>query len=240
MTISSPLKLDTTYNPVLLYNLDGDLLDEGSAGADLSLLAGNTTYGIGHAHGTKGFFFRNTATGIKSATPAPASARVLGDITVQVVMRWSEFGPNGNIFVCQGAIGSLEAEHVAWDLQLSGDAGKMKPLFVWQHTSGTAVVVGPDDYTLTAQRWYHIVCRRTSDGPGTSTAEIFVNGKRVVISSGLIDATGASNSYVHLGTRNEGDTGILKCTISSAKMVDRALTDGELALEFERVAEVIR
>lgn len=243
MTISSPLKLDTTYNPVNLFNFNGDMLDEGFANVLMSNGGGgNETYSTGHEHGTKAYFFRSPSIRIQASVPnTPASVRVLGDITVQAVARWGEFTPLGTLMACEGNSGTAEINNIAWQLSILNTAGQMSPQFAWQHDLGVAVVVQDTTFTLTENRWYHIVGRRTSDGAGTSTAELFVNGCLIAKLTGQTDATGSSNSYLHLSTRNEGDTGLPAATsISSAKMVDRALTDDELFLEFERVREAIR
>lgn len=242
MTISSPLKLDTTYNPAGLWNFDGDLLDEGFAGDDLTVVRGNTTYSLGHSHNTKGFFFRDNLVGLDGATPAPSSLQTIGDVTVQAVIRWSEMGIGSfgsEIIACKGNSG-VEADNIAWAFLLQNLSNQMTPEFIWQHSAGTTVrVQAPSTFTLTPSRWYHMVGRRTDVGGGQSLGELFVNGT-LIASATYTNATGATTSYVTLGRDQSGAVGLLKSTVSSAKVVNRALTDAELSLEFARVREAIR
>ena len=241
MTISSPLKLDTTYNPAGLWNFDGDLLDEGFAGDDLTVARGDTTYAWGHAYGTKGFFFRDSNVGIDGA--ANAALQTIGDVTVQAVIRWSEMGAGSfgsEILTCKGASSGPEANNVAWGLMIQNISANLTPEFIWQHGAGTTVrVQAPSTFTLTPSRWYHMVGRRTDVGGGQSLGELFVNGT-LIASATYTNATGATTSYVTLGLDAVSNVDLKKSTISSAKVVNRALTDAELSLEFTRVREAIR
>lgn len=244
MSIDSPLKLDTTYNPVALWNFDGNLNDEGSAGETLTVARGSTTYATGHAHATKGFLFRDANTGIDGTTdPAPASLRITGDLTAQVVMRWAEFGIGAfgsELVSCKGDTLS-EAENLLYSIDLQDIAGVMSPQFQWEHGAGSTrvTVSAPSTYTLTPHRWYHIVCRRTDAGSGNSFGELFVNGK-LLASATHPNATGGTLSLIQIGKDQQLNVDLKKSTISSIKINDTALTDAQLAAEFERIAEAIR
>lgn len=243
MSIDSPLKLDTTYNPVQLYNFDGNAgLDEGSLGEDIGVARGNAYYSIGHEHGTKGLYF-TTALGLEGVTqPAPAAARIIGDLTVQSVIRFTNFGIGSfgsEIISCKGTTAS-EPENICYSFNLENDANRMAPQFQWEYGAGsTRVSIVSTDFTFTTNRWYHVVLRRSDAGSGNSLGEIFVNGA-LVASATDVSASGGTNAFMKAGLDAGGFVALPGTVVSSIKINDRALTDAELALEFERVQEAIR
>lgn len=237
---NSPRKLDDTYSPVLLYNFEGNLLDSGSAGEDLEMSSGTARYGAGIEPGTKGFFYSTQSDLVRgiNATAVPA-ARILGDITIQAVFRMSEFGIGSfgsSIVSCLGPSTNLEADNHPWIFTFANNATLMSPQLQWEYgASGTRVIVENTDFTLTVGQWYHVALRRTDIGGGDSLGEVIVN-QSPIASLVAPNATGGTNTRIYLADTN---IEMRKCLLSSIKVVDRALTDDELAAEFERTLEKI-
>jgi hypothetical protein len=242
VSIESPLKLDTTYNPVGLYNFDGVLTDEGTAGEDLVVARGSAYYATGIETGTKGLFFTDALGLDGTSNPAPAALRILGDVTIQCVMRFAEFGIGSfgsEMISCKGDTAS-EIENICWAMNLENDANRMSPHFQWEYGAGsTRVSIASTDFTLTTHRWYHIVMRRTDVDGTNSLGEVIVNN-RLIASATDVSASGGGNATVQLARSGSGFVALPKCTISSIKINNRALTDAELAAEFTRSAEAVR
>ncbi len=242
MAIESPLKLSTAYNPVQLYNFDGNAgLDEGSLGHDIGTVRGNAYWGLGHEHGTKALYF-TPALGIEGSSPAPAAARIIGDLTLQTVVRFANFGIGSfgsEIISCKGTAAS-EPENICYTFTLANDATQMRPQFQWEYGAGsTRVTIENTAFTFTTHRWYHVVMRRTDVGSGNSLGEIIVN-KRLVASATDVSASGGTNAFMKMGLDSGGFVALPGAIVSSAKINNRALTDAEIAAEFNRVQEAIR
>ncbi|MGB5215604.1 MAG: hypothetical protein WBN88_18415 [Anderseniella sp.] len=243
MTIESPLKLDTAYDPVGLWNFDGDPgTDEGAAGEDLVVARGTAYYATGISPGTKGLFFTD-ALGLQgTSSPAPAALRIIGDVTFQCVMRFAEFGIGtfgSEMISCKGTTAS-EIENICYAMNMENDANRMSPQFQWEYGAGsTRVSIASTDFTFTTHRWYHIVMRRTDVGGGNSLGEIIVNN-RLVASATDVSASGGGNAIMQSARNSSGYVALPKCVISSIKINDRALTDAELGAEFTRSAEAVR
>ena len=240
MAIDSPLKLDTTYNPVLLYNFDGKLGDDGSLGYDLNVARGTLAYGEGHEFGTKGVFFKNSSLGLEGSAPAPAAARIIGDMTLQVVLRFSEFGVGSfgsQVFGISGPSSNAEADNHCFIFTLRDSGGeRQSPEFQWEYgASGTRVRVFNDSFSFFPGQWYHVVMRRSDAGSGNQLGEIIVNRRSVAFGTDVA-ASGGGNCFGLIGN-NGSAVDLPKCVISSIKVNDRALTDDEIEAEFQRIKE---
>lgn len=231
-----PGKLGSHYSPVGLWLFDGTLTDSGTTGENLSLARGEVHYAY-LQDSDKRSLSVDDQDGLEGvSSPAPASLRVSGDVTVQFLYTpiKNEPGTAGSaLFICGGS-GSLEANNELYSLLLDGTAGSITPIFRWEHGAGTRVTVTDVAFNMTPGRPQHIVGRRFSDGVGTSTGQLWVNGVLIAELTGQTNPTGGTSSPIYLGREAAGNVAIQIAALHAIKVVDRSLTDEELLDEFLR------
>lgn len=126
-----------------------------------------------------------------------------------------------------------------WNLWLENngvDATHYFPSFNWRDSTNTVTTTVVDWNTvLTDYGMYHIVGRRQSDGLGTYTGTLFVNGLKVaeeLTQPAAFADTGGGNHKVFCGT--ETGHGIARCTVFNAKYSNTALTDAQINSEYKK------
>lgn len=230
-----PGKLDTSYSPVGLWQFDGDLTDDGSANETLTAGVGTATYTNVQSE-SKQSLIMTPAEGIGGVDPAPAALRVSGDVTVQLVYTplVEEIGNFGSgLFLCHGNAAG-EAENEMYMLLLENTAGKLEPLFRYEHGANTRVTTkaAPAVY-LTAGEPQHILARRWDAGGGSTSTDLWVNGTQIASLTGQTACSGGSAAYIQFGVSG-GNIAVQYGLYHAAKVVDRKLTDAEVAAEFSR------
>lgn len=233
-----PGKLNPQFDCQALYNFDGDWTDTSgqSPAADLASYGSGTDFTFSQDHtGAKCLMARSPDRGLQSAIGI-TRLQITGDVTVQVVCKFSEFGfdtSGCNLVQFEGIQGggNPPAEGRLWAVQLDDDTDRMVPRMVWEPSGAGSQITKDDTFTLDTGRWYHLVGVREG-----SAARVYVNNLLIVSASGLLPTTGGTNSRVRIGESSTGILGLLNGTqISSVKVSDRVLTAGEIAQEFTRV-----
>ncbi len=240
--LRDPKVLDTTHSPVGLWWFDGDLTDE-TTNDDLSVNAGTLQYTASHEHGRQAARLRDNAVRLLGAAPAPAPLLVTGDVTVEAVVLFDTtvgtdtFGTT--LIGCNGIGGNAAAsQNALYSLQASGlyGTGQMVPQFLWEN-SETYQYIDDENMLLTLGQWYHIVGVREAAGGGLCDGRLYVNGQLIDEQTDLPYPTDGSASRMTVGRDTNGaGGGWLGGIISSAKVIDRALSAREVLGEYQYVA----
>ena len=185
--------LDDTHSPIVLYTLDGDLVDtSGNSRPALVIGDGTETYSAMPLNGTRELFNCAVANNLRHTTHVSALA-VLGDITIECTVRLNRYPTSGEQVLVRfgGAVNEAEAENVLWQVRtLTGGAlgyfsehgGGINA----EYTTGPAVVpIGNPS---------HIVMTRES-----GVIKFYVNNQLVGTSSALTDPTGGGSSLLSIG-----------------------------------------
>jgi hypothetical protein len=240
--LRTPRVLDLTHNPVGLWWFDGDLVDK-TGNDDFGVVTGTLQYASSHEHGRLAVRFRDNVLRIGGSSPAPSILRVQGDVTVQAVLMLDtliEGDTDGtDFFGCYGAAGnSLTTHDDLYGLSTAAfDTTTIIPLFFWRAAGNSYQVVKDDDFHLSLGQWYHVVGVRESEGGGTSTGRLYVNGALIAEETGLTDPTDGSLTQVRSGQDVAGGVqGWRGGILSSAKVVPRALSAREVLGEYQYVA----
>jgi len=240
--VRQPSVLDLTYNPSGLWVFDGDLIDLSPTGEDLSVDNGTIQYSLSHEHGRQCVRLKDNQVRLRGSNPAPSELVIDGDITVQIVFMMDttvgtdSFGTHLIGCISPGGSGA-EVNNDVWSLELSDVSTEMTPKWSWEYGAGNRQTSQPTDFKFALGQWYHMVCVRESEGGGTSAARTYVNGQLILETTGLTDATGGGSSRIVIGRdENDAGQGWLGGMLSSAKVVDRALTDREIKYEWLRVS----
>lgn len=239
-SLRTPRVLDDTHDPVGLWWFDGDLTDQAGS-EDLSVGLGTLQYTSGHEHGRLAARFRDNQLRLIGSDPASANLRVQGDVTVEIVCMFDttvgvdSYGTD--LFGCANSASLSDAAHNdLYMLYLDNQAGQIVPGFFWEYGSGSFAVCASDT-RLALGQWYHIVGVRESEGGGLSTARLYLNGVLIKEVTGLADAVDGSSGRIISGRDlNNSGQGWLGGILSSAKVVNRALTAREVLWEYQYVA----
>lgn len=241
-TLRQPRVLDITYDPVGLWVFDGSLIDRGSANDTLSVDNGTLFYTPSHEHGKSAAYFNDNQLRLQGNVPAPSPLVVTGDVTVQAVFMMDttvgidSFGTHIMSLGSPGGSGA-EANNDLYTLALDNTANQMIPKWTWEYSAGSRETITAPNSLLTLGQWYHMVGVRESTGGGLSTGRIYMNGQLIAETASLNDATGGASSRLYFGRDpNNSGQGWLGGILSSAKVVDRALTAREINYEYLRVS----
>lgn len=231
------LLLDTTHNPLLLYQLNGDLTDIGSIGDDLTVGAGVQKHVAGPVGATQALWCTSVADRFVGSIPAPAAARLLGDMTVEVVVFLTRetLDTFGSHFFTHtgGGGGPPDSDNSLWTLQAEIVGGDIRPVFAWQATGGAGQLVQDNDVVIHPGRWYHIVgVRHTASTAG----DLWINGEKIASVTGLTAPAGGSASEIHIGADSLSNRGLNHAAVSCAKLISGALTDEQVLAEFDRLS----
>lgn len=228
--------LDTTYDPVGLWQFDG-LANAGTAGTGAGT-AIETTWGTIHqnldvcGNGNVASYI-DTTWGCLHGTTAAAALRITGDMTFQLVYTpfVEDIDSFGSIMFAIGGTGSAQANNESVMLQLGNFADKLRPSFRWEHGTSTRVTVTDTAFDMTPAVPHHITCRRFDVGGGSYTGQLYVDGVLIKELTGQTGPDGGTSARIQFGRNGNGDVGMQPCLYHCAKLVDRKLTDGELAAE---------
>ncbi len=222
--------LDLTYNPVGFWPLNGDLLDQSGNGFDLTVETGIEQYA--YYNGLAGGFLFNGATSIFHNV-AGTALQIAGDITVEMLVEYldapSGIAPNLNIKqLSYAGPTAAQADNALYDWNTGGFvAGSLGYLSFAEFGGGNNIVYTSDDGP--PQRLHHAVMRRDGD-----VISWHVNSRLLRFASGVLTTPdGGGNSVLRIGA-NVGPSGFLTALVGSVKIIDRALTDAEIAEEYGR------
>jgi hypothetical protein len=214
---------DTTYSPVGLWQLDGDLTDSSGNGRDLSL-EGGTTRWTHLAPDLRGFFFDGATRLSRSATDA--ALQLTGDLTFEALVTFDRHDSESQAIMSWHDLGETEATNTLYSFRTVGVGNSLE----WVSESGAGVNA---TYTATTgvDRGiiHHVAVVRESD-----VLKFYLNGELYETSGSLTTPTGGSSGRFALGgfynfAGNEHFGGI-----ASAKLIDRALTAAEVISEYNR------
>lgn len=228
---TEPVKLDTTYSPVGLWLLNGDLTNSGSATlGDLDFeTSGTVYYAQGYEKGTLGAIITGTSEYFGAAYDA--DLEIAGDYTFQaIIMNTVEvnwFSRRGQILTCENRTGGAQNALFANQFYDLDDDGKfLSPAY--QDDNNALVSATPN--VITRGAWQHVVWRRS-----VRDIDMWVNGKQVYgpTTTGSILPTASGDDRVIFGaSKYSTGTGVPRMQVDCMKLVDSALSDAQIAAEF--------
>lgn len=260
--IGTPRYHDLKHNPIVLCQMDGTLVNEGSALTDYDMeippeaagsSAGGEVYGPGPAKDRKSFFFESDfnsftgtilmpktslASGGWSGTRLSSALDLTGEMTIECLflpLRTEKFDAQ------------ILAEYVSQNLAV-GPVGSITDMYFldlfqfnapfsgWFDVSPGFASVG-DGVTNPIGQWNHLAFIRTDIGGGDFRGDLFLNGILV----GTATAKAARNpneARLMLGTDWNGvsvaNIGAFYGYMASLKIIGGKLTVGQVQEEVER------
>ena len=211
-------------NTIALWQLDGDLLDSGPNGLNLTEV-GTVPYVL---HGVPGRLPNISAdpTAANYGTQANGLLRLQGALTIEALVRPSSTPNAENVICAHGeSLNSLATNfsyilffNSSYQLKYYSETGSGDNNFT--ATGGT----------LTANEWNHVAMVRQAGGD----VEMFINGVSVGASSGLSAPTDGGSSIFWLG-RHWSATPFLEGYVGTLHILDRAKSDAEILAEANRL-----
>ncbi len=219
------------HAPVGLWQLDGGRVDSSPTGDNLTLVAGTEQYGPGIAPGIRAAYF-DGVTRLAGSSPGPAALRILGDVTLELLVRPQQLA-NGT-FGSQLAefsgsdTSSSEIQNFLYQLRLQNDLNN--PSSFWEDGAGGLNFHIDTDFVMEPGRWHHMAMVRTNGGAGATTGELFVNGTLVSTVATFDEPTGGGDSFIKIGQFDDLN-GAFFGFIQSVKVIPSALTAAEVLAE---------
>lgn len=219
------------HDPVGLWQLNGDLLDSSPTGDDLTLAAGTARYGPGIVSGDQAFYF-DGVTRLAGASPGPAALRILGDVTLELLVFPQQlangtFGSQLAEFSGTDA-SAVEDDNFLYQLRLQNNLNN--PSSYWEDGAGGLNLHIDTDSVMEPGRWHHMAMVRTSGGAGATTGELFVDGVLVSTVTTFDEPTGGVNSFIKIGQFDDLN-GAFFGFIQSVKVIPSALTAAQVLAE---------
>lgn len=223
---SARASLTTLHNPILLYQFDNDMADDGSAAEDLSVGAGSANYEASYMTTQRSFRF-NGATHLAAA--GNAAYRLTGDMALQAILRLrmipGQVAAIQNICIC-GASGETEAANALWSMYVSA-AGELQ--YVAEKDAGSNIVFTNSGHVVPFGEFFHLAMVRSS-----SQIQFYVNGYPFGSpSSGLDAPTGGTSTVLTVG-ENPGESVYLNGDLACLKLIGSALSASEVLAEAQR------
>ena len=219
-------KLDP--NTVGLWQLDGDLLDSGPNGLNLTEV-GTLPYQVFGVPGRAAFEASEPTLANHGSHPYDAALNIVGELTIEFMMYLTAFDAN-SWSISMGVPGS-EAEADNY-LILIGHNSSGQLIWSPERLNGENVEgesrFTATDRTLTTGQWQHITLRRTAGNAVT----FFIDGQVAGVSPVLLAPTGGTNGVFRLGTEGAND---IEGYLGSVHILDRAKSDIEILREAQRV-----
>lgn len=224
-------KPDTRYNPVGLYNFEGNLNDSSGNGRNLSLAQGTIKYTQIYP-GLNGFWFD----GATRLTNASSAFQIAGDITVMILVWINDYTTNSmNYVICNGN-GDILSTNYLYAMFTDNVSGYLD--FFWEHGAGIndgyILDTAPNSYSLPRKALTHYAISRQSN-----VIRFYINGKQVGADSPVqIAPDGGTASNLAIGMANPTVTNNAPCTnvwIGSVKIVASALSASQIAAEYNYI-----
>lgn|SRR5574343_328662 len=176
-----------------------------------------------------------TFDGVNSWAPGQATLAprtdLLGNLTIDALVRWDPTqngspANTGDIVLYGGSSTELQAENMLLDLTVLDTTGRVS--FVWEFSTGTDVAVTtaeglpPGIATL-------VTARRRLDG-GTYTVDIFFNGRKVKLATGLTAPDGGTSANMRfaVGANPWNADNRFKGTMDTVRVSRIARTDADI------------
>lgn len=218
---------DTTHNPVALWQFNGDMLDSGSAGENLTLETGTTLWAPGPVPGTRAFNF-NGATRLVGAATAAAALRITGDMTVEALVRPGTATTIGYLALCAGDLGSeTEANNMLWALRFNTQQNLLLDSS-WENGAGVNNDVSNAIEEAWRYEWLHVAVTREAN-----VGKLWLQGRNIATSGVLSAPTGGTSARIRLGCGNVAGQ-FISASLSSVKVCDFALSQAQLQDEVRR------
>lgn len=223
---------DATHSPVGLWQFQGSLADTSGNGYTGTVDAGTEAY-TAIAPGVLGVKLGGTLRLALGGTTANL-LRITGAVTIEMLMRFTSAASIANPLFgyTYGVDDTSSAFNYLYEVRFKDTFRRPG----WFHEHGTGV---DDEYNLTdlalpAQRLFHFAARRDAN----NVIQFFVDGRPFgPPSSPLTAATAGGSSQLYLGGTGGPSAALAtSMNVASFKVVAGALTDAQIAAEFNRTA----
>ena len=226
---------DTTFSPVSLWSLSGTLNDSGSITSNLVVNAGTARY-TNMGPGLRGFQFDgSTMLGLTGTLPTSIITVLTGAMTFEALCSFEPAGSFFTLFAASGLIGDVngsENDLISIDVNTNGTLA-----IGWEFAGGSNQSFLTTN-TVPFNRLFHLAISRDTGGVVRS----YVDGALLDVSTALTmpntGTSGASSARYNFGAFPFGAfTTPLQSgsfSLASVKIVPRALTDAEIASEYQR------
>ena len=211
--------LDTTYDPIALYKLDGNVSDSSDSGFNDLTVIGNERYAdVGL--GLRGFFFDGSSS--LELASSEAILQITGDLTIECIVTINMNTAAGQLLVYHAATGETEATNVLYQITALQTTNQMDYFAEYGVGSNINYSAGA---CFTAGEAMLLGVVRSSNN-----VTFYVNGLQIGdASSGLVAPTGGGD-----GTLKIGSAYIEGGAICSVKILNTALTADQMKAEFNR------
>ena len=229
---------DTTYTPLLgLWSLSGTLNDSSSFVSNLTCSAGNTRY-VNMGPGLRGMFFDGSnILSLTASLPVALASAMTGAVTFEALCILEPPAAQNVLFACTGLTGDVNgSENSLFQVNINPN-GTME--YGAEFNVGTNIGYGTTA-ALPFNRLFHLVVSRDTGGVirtyvdgaliDTSGATTMPNTGSVALSSARFNFGFFPNTTFS----NFSGGSLTNSSVASVKIVGRALTDGEVAAEYQR------
>lgn len=215
-------------NTVALWQLDGDLLDQGPNGLDLTEVGTVPYIPVGALGKVVEQASEPTLTN-HGSHPYDAALNIVGELTIEFMLRLNAVDSSSPL-ITMGVSGSeAENDNYLIFVHLNG-SGQLA--WLAERNNGENIE-GQSQFTATGavpslNQWQHITMRRTSGNVIT----FFIDGVSLGTSGTLLPPTGGTNGVFRIGTSGVSD---LEGYLGSVHILDRAKSDTEVLNEANRI-----
>lgn len=213
---------DTTFTPLGLWQLNGDLTDASGNGNTLSVRAGNAHYGE-ISPGVRGFVSDGSSRiGLSSFV---SSLAVTGDITLEMLLVVSPGAyASGNALISHDGVGEVLAGNYLYSIYYNN----MQLEYFAELSSGTNIVYDLDELMPTTL--CHFAMTRTSN-----VIQFYLNGRTLgAASSTLSTPAGGTSGLFSIGGDTNGPLPGPVVTMASVKVIGSALNATQVKSEYTR------
>ena len=237
----NPAKLATDYSPSILYLFDADLTNSGSAGAtwDLDNTVTDEIYTVASVPLQRALWMDKLSGFYSDPSLPSADVACVGEVTVQAHC-WIGDGVPANGLEFSNIVmldDNGSGADTLW--ALVGDthgSAVMQPGFQYYDTDSSLVSVTNADFLITPGAVLHMVGRRKDNGAGLYDVSLWTNGVKIAETLAQKAARPAtSGDQVYVCKTTTGDKGFCRSAIEGIKVVNRALTDEEIGIEYRAV-----
>lgn len=215
-------------NTVALWQLDGDLLDSGPNGFNLTEV-GTVPYQLHGVPGKVPAVSPELTLANHGSHPYDAALNIVGELTIEFMMFLTAIDAN-SWSVSMGVPGSeLEADNylILIGHDVSGQLVWSPERLAGENVEGESKFTATGG-TLTTGQWQHIAMRRTAGNVVT----FFIDGSSVGTSAALLAPTGGTNGVFRIGTEGAND---IEGYMGSLHILDRAKSDAEILATANRL-----
>lgn len=219
---------DTTFSPVALYKLDGNLLDSSGNGLHLSVATGTIGYTPVSPGLTLGFF--DNLTVLTEATKA-AALRITGPLTIEALGSWRIYRPDVDTIISHAEQGETLSTNALYRWQLDTP---FTTRYLHEHDAGVNETFDmannqPPDLLLA-----HFALTRTASG----IISFFANGRLcgTPTATGLPMPNGGTTGRLYIGGDGTNAAGSqpYNGNLGSVKILNTTLTQGQIVEEVNR------